>query len=160
MPAFEQDNEESEAEATFRRERAGGNYGGGTKELQLANFKKRQERDARRNGLFESGLEKYYAKDIQGVHAASQANYLSATNSLLEAKYCFTRLCLDYLDFFSQCTQNHGSRSCTVTAYKNQLSFLPDTFTVLTAFESMIIDVIKVDVKAEFRSRTKKSSKT
>ena len=62
-----QEVEESEMEANFKRERAGGNYGGGTKELQLMNFKKRQESDARRNGLFESGLDKFNKKDIQGV---------------------------------------------------------------------------------------------
>lgn len=62
-----QDVEESEAEANFKRERAGGNYGGGTKELQLMNFRKRQEQDKKRNGLFESGLDKFYKKDIQGV---------------------------------------------------------------------------------------------
>lgn len=62
-----QEVEESEAEANFKRERAGGNYGGGTKELQLMNFRKRQEQDKKRNGLFESGLDKFYKKDIQGV---------------------------------------------------------------------------------------------
>ena len=65
-----QDVEESEAEANFRKERAGGNYGGGTKELQLMNFKKRQESDARRNGLFETGLQKFNKKDIQGVRTS------------------------------------------------------------------------------------------
>lgn len=72
-----QDVEETEAEAQFRKERAGGNYGGGTKELQLMNFKKRQEQDARRNGLFESGLDKFYKKEIQGV------GNLNTNNSLL-----------------------------------------------------------------------------
>lgn len=66
-----QDVEETEAEAQFRKERAGGNYGGGTKELQLMNFKKRQEQDARRNGLFESGLDKFYKKDIQAASPTS-----------------------------------------------------------------------------------------
>ena len=31
------------------------------------NFRKRQEQDKKRNGLFESGLDKFYKKDIQGV---------------------------------------------------------------------------------------------
>ena len=62
-----QEAEESETEAMFKRERAGGNYGGGTKELQLINFKKRQEREAKRKGLFETGLSKFNKKDIQGV---------------------------------------------------------------------------------------------
>lgn len=57
----------SETEKQFRRERGGGNYGSGTKELQLQNFKAKQEREGKRKELFNLGLSKFNKKDVEGV---------------------------------------------------------------------------------------------
>lgn len=54
-------------EKRFKQERGGGNYGEGTKELQIINYKKKKEREAKRESLFESGLDKFNSKDTQGV---------------------------------------------------------------------------------------------
>ena len=59
----------SDSEKQFRRERAGGNYGAGTKELQAANYRVRKEQEEKRRRMFDEGLEKFQAGDIQGVRA-------------------------------------------------------------------------------------------
>ena len=68
-----QEEEESEAEKIFKRERSGGNYGGGTKEVQMANFRSRKEKEAKRKELFDEGLRKFGKNDIKGVgHSSTQ----------------------------------------------------------------------------------------
>ncbi len=63
----------TEAQKLFKAEKAGGNYGSGTKEMQARNYEKRKQSEAERESLFESALQKFNAKDIEGVglvHAA------------------------------------------------------------------------------------------
>lgn len=83
-----QEDSVSEAEKQFKRERGGGNYGAGTKELQMMNFKAKQEKEAKRKGLFASGLDKFNKKDIQGVctHRLQLNRALFAERSELELK--------------------------------------------------------------------------
>ena len=60
----------------FKRERSGGNYGGGTKELQMINYRTKQEREAKRKVLFNTGLEKFNKGEIQPVTAVLQPQRL------------------------------------------------------------------------------------
>lgn len=48
-----------DAEKTFKRERAGGNYGAGTKEVQARNYVTRKETERKRRELFDDGLVKF-----------------------------------------------------------------------------------------------------
>lgn len=54
-------------ERKFKRERGGGNYGLGTKELQAANYKARKEQEQRRRDIFDQALSKFKKNDIEGV---------------------------------------------------------------------------------------------
>lgn len=57
----------TEAQKLFKAEKAGGNYGSGTKEMQARNYEKRKQSEAKRESLFESALQKFNARDIEGV---------------------------------------------------------------------------------------------
>ena len=71
-----QEGDASDTEKMFKRERSGGNYGGGTKELQMINYRTKQEREAKRKVLFNTGLEKFNKGEIQPVIATSQPQKL------------------------------------------------------------------------------------
>ena len=49
----------------FRNERAGGNYGAGTKELQRRNYSESMEAKRKRMEMFEDGLEMFNNKDFE-----------------------------------------------------------------------------------------------
>merc|ERR1711924_574297 len=55
------------SEAQFAAERAGWNYGIGTKELQQRNYISKMEEARKRRELFDDGLEKFRAKDYEGA---------------------------------------------------------------------------------------------
>lgn len=74
-----QEQETSDTEKAFKKERGGGNYGEGTKELQIINYRKKKEREAKRESLFESGLDKFNSKDTKGVHPPQEQNFSSKT---------------------------------------------------------------------------------
>ena len=61
----------TDAERRWRDERSGGNYGQGTKEMQQRRYIDRREAERKRRELFDDALEKYQAKDIEGVSRAS-----------------------------------------------------------------------------------------
>jgi hypothetical protein len=67
LPATWQEEEMSEVERRFKRERGGGNYGIGTKELQAQNYAARKEAEQKRRELFDQALSKFKKNDIEGV---------------------------------------------------------------------------------------------
>ena len=62
-----QEEELSETEKQFRTERAGGNYGMGTKELQAKNFMSRREQERMRRDLFDDALIKFKKGKVEEV---------------------------------------------------------------------------------------------
>jgi tetratricopeptide (TPR) repeat protein len=64
MSALEEE-ELTEAEKQFREERAGGNYGLGTKEMQERNYISRKEAERRRRELFDESLAKFRSGTIE-----------------------------------------------------------------------------------------------
>eukprot|EP00471_Norrisiella_sphaerica_P004673 CAMPEP_0184487546 /NCGR_PEP_ID=MMETSP0113_2-20130426/10186_1 /TAXON_ID=91329 /ORGANISM="Norrisiella sphaerica, Strain BC52" /LENGTH=265 /DNA_ID=CAMNT_0026869901 /DNA_START=245 /DNA_END=1042 /DNA_ORIENTATION=+ len=61
MSFLEFDNKDGE----FRKERAGGNYGAGTREVQMRNYITSKENERRRNEVFNNGLEDYQNGNYQ-----------------------------------------------------------------------------------------------
>ena len=59
----------TDAQKKFKAEKAGGNYGAGTKEMQAFNYEKRKQQEKEREQLFESALGKFNSKDMEGVRA-------------------------------------------------------------------------------------------
>jgi hypothetical protein len=104
LSALEQ-NEKSNAMAA---ERAGGNYGAGTKEQQMQNFSKKKELEVQRLDMFDEGIALYNKEDFDGalivfeeVAALEPKNYMSdsfemATEIYRVSEYniacCFSKL--------------------------------------------------------------------
>lgn len=57
MPPPQDDSDESEKQ--WKKERAGGNYGAGTKEIQERNYVARKEAERKRRELFDDALAKF-----------------------------------------------------------------------------------------------------
>jgi hypothetical protein len=53
------------AEKQWKKERAGGNYGAGTKEVQQRNYVARKEAERKRREMFDDALAKFKSNDIQ-----------------------------------------------------------------------------------------------
>lgn len=59
--------EDDDTTAMFKNERAGGNYGIGTKELQQRNYIAKKESARKRRELFDDGLDKFQSGDYEGA---------------------------------------------------------------------------------------------
>ncbi|GFR39842.1 hypothetical protein Agub_g338 [Astrephomene gubernaculifera] len=66
LSALEEDGMD-EVEKMWRKERAGGNYGAGTKEIQARNYMQRKEDERKRREMFDDALAKFKENDIQGA---------------------------------------------------------------------------------------------
>jgi hypothetical protein len=62
-----QEEEIDEAERMARKERSGGNYGAGTKEMQARNYVSRKEQERKRRELFDDALAKFNKNDVEGA---------------------------------------------------------------------------------------------
>lgn len=62
-----------EAEAQWRAERGGGNYGAGTKEMQERNYITKKEAERKRREVFNDGMQKFGSGKIEEVMPASAA---------------------------------------------------------------------------------------
>jgi hypothetical protein len=60
-----QEEEMDAAQRQAKMERAGGNYGAGTKELQARNYIGRKEQERKRRELFDDALVKFNAGEIE-----------------------------------------------------------------------------------------------
>jgi hypothetical protein len=49
----------------WKKERAGGNYGAGTKEIQARNYVQRKENERKRREMFDDALAKFKENEIQ-----------------------------------------------------------------------------------------------
>jgi sulfatase maturation enzyme AslB (radical SAM superfamily) len=65
-----QEEEMDAAQRQAKMERAGGNYGAGTKELQARNYIGRKEQERKRRELFDDALVKFNAGEIEVCSAA------------------------------------------------------------------------------------------
>mmetsp|Transcript_48386 Transcript_48386/g.105494 ORF Transcript_48386/g.105494 Transcript_48386/m.105494 type:complete len:197 (+) Transcript_48386:188-778(+) len=65
MSGLQDDSDESER--TFKKERAGGNYGAGTKEIQERNYVARKEAERKRRELFDDALSKFKQGDLESA---------------------------------------------------------------------------------------------
>lgn len=99
---------QNEKSSAFKSERAGGNYGAGTKEQQMNNYSKKRELENQRLDMFDEAIELYNAKDydnalivFEEVAALEPKNYMgddfSKTTEIYKvAQYniacCFSRL--------------------------------------------------------------------
>jgi hypothetical protein len=61
-----QDDDADATEKMWKRERNGGNYGAGTKEIQERNYVARKENERKRRELFDDALAKFKSGDIPG----------------------------------------------------------------------------------------------
>ena len=93
MSVFEKKKVDSTA-AQFQAERAGGNYGIGTKELQQRNYIASKEEARKRRELFDDGLEKFKSKDFENaildwenVLGLEPANYMGDNFSKVSQIY-------------------------------------------------------------------------
>jgi len=100
--------ETNEKSSAFKSERAGGNYGSGTKEQQMNNYSKKRELENQRLDMFDEAIELYNGKDydsaliiFEEVAALEPKNYMgddfSKTTEIYKvAQYniacCFSRL--------------------------------------------------------------------
>ncbi|CEG01201.1 Tetratricopeptide-like helical [Ostreococcus tauri] len=98
----------AEKSSAFKNERAGGNYGAGTKEQQMNNYSKKRELETQRLDMFDEAIELYNAKDydnalivFEEVAALEPKNYMgddfSKTTEIYKvAQYniacCFSRI--------------------------------------------------------------------
>lgn len=57
----------TEAERMWKRERAGGNYGAGTKEVQQRNYIARKEQERKRRELFDDALAMFKQGKVEEV---------------------------------------------------------------------------------------------
>ena len=76
--------EQNEKSSAMAAERAGGNYGAGTKEQQMQNFSKKKELEVQRLDMFDEGIALYNKEDFDGalivfeeVAALEPKNYMS-----------------------------------------------------------------------------------
>lgn len=65
ISAPRQDDGLDAAEKQWKKERAGGNYGAGTKEIQARNYVQRKENERKRREMFDDALAKFKENDIQ-----------------------------------------------------------------------------------------------
>ena len=93
MTIFEK-KEMDETTKMFQNERAGGNYGYGTQELQQRNYIAKMEEARKRRELFDDGLEKFQAKDYEGalvdwenVLGMEPLNYMSDNFAMVSQVY-------------------------------------------------------------------------
>lgn len=100
--------EQSEKSTGFKNERAGGNYGSGTKEQQLNNYSKKKELEVQRLDMFDEGIALYNKEDFDNalivfeeVAALEPKNFMSdnfetSTEIYKVAQYniacCFSKL--------------------------------------------------------------------
>ena len=100
--------EQNEKSIAMAAERAGGNYGAGTKEQQMVNFSKKKELEVQRLDMFDEGIALYNKGDFDGalivfeeVAALEPKNYMSdsfemATEIYRVSQYniacCFSKL--------------------------------------------------------------------
>jgi len=100
--------EVNEKSSAFKNERAGGNYGAGTKEQQMNNYSKKRELENQRLDMFDEAIELYNGKDydsaliiFEEVAALEPKNYMgddfSKTTEIYKvAQYniacCFSRI--------------------------------------------------------------------
>ncbi|GIL82008.1 hypothetical protein Vretimale_1567 [Volvox reticuliferus] len=66
LSALEEDGTDA-AEKMWKKERAGGNYGAGTKEIQARNYVQRKENERKRREMFDDALAKFKENDIQAA---------------------------------------------------------------------------------------------
>ena len=59
--------EQNEKSSAFKNERAGGNYGAGTKEQQMNNYSKKRELENQRLDMLDEAIELYNAKDFDNA---------------------------------------------------------------------------------------------
>lgn len=97
MSALEEE-ELTEAEMQFRNERAGGNYGAGTKEMQERNYIGRKEAERKRRELFDEALSKFRGGkteealiDFENVLSMEPKNYLGDDFSRVTKVYRITQ---------------------------------------------------------------------
>ena len=99
---------ETSKSSGYKAERAGGNYGAGTKEQQLQNYSKKKELEVQRLDMFDEGIALYNKGDFDGalivfeeVAALEPKNYMSdnfetATEIFKVSQYniacCFSKL--------------------------------------------------------------------
>lgn len=62
-----EEEEMTEAERAWKRERAGGNYGAGTKEVQQRNYIARKEQERKRRELFDDALAMFKQGKVEEV---------------------------------------------------------------------------------------------
>jgi len=93
MSVFEKEEMDATAKA-FKNERAGGNYGYGTQELQQRNYIKKKEEARKRRELFDDGLEKFQGGDYENalldwenVIGLEPANYMSDSFAMVSDIY-------------------------------------------------------------------------
>ena len=59
--------QQTEKSSAFKSERAGGNYGAGTKEQQMNNYSKKRELENQRLDMFDEAIELYNGKDFDNA---------------------------------------------------------------------------------------------
>ncbi len=64
---YTQEEELTEAERMWKRERAGGNYGAGTKEVQQRNYIARKEAERKRREIFDDALAMFKQGKVEEV---------------------------------------------------------------------------------------------
>ena len=76
--------EQSEKSSAMKAERAGGNYGAGTKEMQMQNYSKKKELEVQRLDMFDEAIALYNKKDydnaliiFEEVAALEPKNFMS-----------------------------------------------------------------------------------
>eukprot|EP00879_Flechtneria_rotunda_P001171 GHRR01001317.1.p1 GENE.GHRR01001317.1~~GHRR01001317.1.p1 ORF type:complete len:312 (+),score=113.13 GHRR01001317.1:221-1156(+) len=103
-----QEEDLDDAEKQAKRERSGGNYGAGTKELQARNYISRREQERKRRELFDDALAKFNKGDVEGalvdfenVAALEPRNYvgdnLSRVTSILPVTHYNIACCYSML---------------------------------------------------------------
>lgn len=111
-----QDDAADAAERQFKNERAGGNYGAGTKEIQARNYVSRKETERRRRELFDDALVKVKAgkiadaiMDFETVIGLEPRNYMGDNGSRVTPIYPLTQ-------YNMACECRRRPRSCRLVA--------------------------------------------
>ena len=76
-----QEEELTEAEKRFRKERGGGNYGLGTKEVQEKRYIERREAERKRRELFSDALAMYKKGHLENVRAQALEPLIKPTDA-------------------------------------------------------------------------------
>lgn len=85
--------EMTEAEREWRNERAGGNYGAGTKEIQQRNYIAQKELARKRKEMFEDALSDYRAGKVEDALVQACSQLLSSV-CVAPPKFMHCRECL------------------------------------------------------------------